>query len=78
MSVVRVDEKGIFVITNGGKYRPGRVRGYCHAYEMGNGGLMVGDRVIARHMSQSPLARVKLPDGRELVWHVESDYVTFE
>jgi hypothetical protein len=68
-SPVREDSRGIYVIVNGGIYRPGDVAGYSHAYDMSDGGLKRGDRVQVRHVSQSPLARIRTAD-KELVWYL--------
>jgi hypothetical protein len=74
MSVIRMDEKGLFVIAGGYKARPGAVTGYDHAYDMSAGGLSPGDKVKARHVSQTPLIRITLPDGRKLHWHTDPEY----
>lgn len=66
---VRGDEKGIFVYVNGGRYRPGAVSGVSRAYDMSDGGLKIGDRVVVRHVAQTPLAKIVHGD-RVLHWHV--------
>lgn len=71
MRVVREDEQGIYVKNNGQKHRPGRVRGYYHAFDMDDGGLKKGDRVGVRNINHSPLCRIRLKDGRTLYWHSE-------
>lgn len=67
---VRGDEKGIFVYVNGGRYRPGAVSGVSRAYDMSDGGLKIGDRVVVRHVAQTPLAKIVHGD-RVLHWHVD-------
>lgn len=71
MARVREDERGIFVIQNGLRFRPGPVNGYAHAYDMSDGGIKKGDMVKARHVSQSMLVRIRLDDGRVLHWYGE-------
>lgn len=68
---VRGDKKGIFVYVNGERYRPGAVSGFSHAYDMSDAGLKIGDRVIARRVAQTPLAKVVHGD-RVLHWHRET------
>jgi hypothetical protein len=73
-SPVRKDALGIYVRTNGAKYRPGKVAGYDHVFRMDDGGLIRGDRAIVRHRSQSPLCKVAFKqNGKEIIlhWHVE-------
>ena len=57
-SPVRSDDHGLFIITNGSRYRPGAVAGYDHAYRMDDGGLKVGDRVLVRNVPQTPLCKI--------------------
>jgi len=71
-TLVREDDKGLYLIAGGHKSRPGPVRGYSHAFDMSDGGLKAGMKVHARHVSQSPYNRITLEDGRKLVWmHTE-------
>jgi hypothetical protein len=77
-SPVREDEHGIYVVTNGEKYRPGGIPGYDHAYDMSDMGLKKGDRVWARHKAQTSLALVTAPEQgvlaqRTVIWG--SDYL---
>lgn len=80
-SPVRKDGRGIYVINNGQKHRPGDVVGYSHAYRMDSAGLHAGDRVVVRNVSQSPLCKVccydltgKTPEWVELYWMSEDQY----
>lgn len=73
MTVVREDEKGIFVQAGGYIARPGPTRGTSHAYRMDDGGLKKGDIVKARHMAGTQLTSVTLPDGRKTIWHHEGE-----
>jgi hypothetical protein len=75
-SPVREDEHGIYVVTNGEKYRPGGIPGYDHAYDMSDMGLKKGDRVWARHRAQSPLALVTRYRGERNVGAEVSDATT--
>jgi hypothetical protein len=74
MSVIHGDVRGLCVIAGGYKARPGGVTGYDHAYDMSDGGLKIGDRVKARHVSGAPLIRITLADGRKLHWHTDPTY----
>lgn len=65
---VKADELGLFVYTNGTKFRPGGIPGYDHAYEMDDAGLKAGDQVQARHVPQTEMASIKLMDGRTRRW----------
>lgn len=69
-SPVREDEQGIYVVTNGSIYRPGDIAGYSHACDMSDGNLKKGDRVIVRHVSGTPTARIIIPytEDYELRW----------
>lgn len=69
MAVIREDDRGLFVRAGGYRGRPGGVLGYDHALDMSDGGLKAGDRVKARHISQSPLIKLRLDDGRVLFWY---------
>lgn len=77
MSLVREDEKGLYIILNGQKRRPGSVAGMDHVYDMSDGGLKAGDKVEAHHISQSDHIKIKLDNGRELVWSGEWTLGTF-
>lgn len=68
MSVIREDEKGLFVIAGGYKARPGSVGGYSHAFRMDDAGLRKGDRVKARHVAGSPLICITLEHAK-IYWH---------
>lgn len=79
-SPVRQDEKGLFVITNGSKYRPGKVAGYCHVYRMDASELKKDDRVVVRNICGTPLAKVVCYEGPEdnrqsvtLHWHSDGE-----
>lgn len=67
-SPVRADERGLYVINNGQRHRPGGVAGYDHVYRMDAHTLSKGDRVHVRNVNQSPLCRVTCADGVELRW----------
>lgn len=67
-SPVREDKHGIYIITNGERYRPGGIPGYDHAFDMCSAGLKPGDKVWARHMAQSPLARITTQTERTVIW----------
>lgn len=74
MSVVRQDEKGIYVICDGSLARPGDVNGYSHAYDMSDGGLKKGDRIKARHIGGTPLVKVSAADGETYrYWYMYED-----
>lgn len=68
-ALVREDGRGLFVRAGGYVARPGDVSGYAHAYTMSDGGLKAGDRVKAHHISQTPLTKLTLDDGRIIHWH---------
>jgi hypothetical protein len=68
---IRRDDDGLYIVTNGGKYRPGAVAGRAHAIRMDDGGLQEGGNVQARMVEQTELTRLKLPDGTVTYWHVE-------
>lgn len=69
MTLVREDEKGLFIKAGGYIARPGGVVGYDHVLRMDDGGLKKGDKVVARHSAGSPLNYIKLPNGEKLWWH---------
>lgn len=71
MSLVRKDVRGLFIRTGGYVFRPGAINGYQHAYRMDDGQLKDGDRVNARHIGGTPLARLRLDDGRITRWAEE-------
>lgn len=71
MTLVREDEKGLYVIAGGVTARPGAVNGYGHAYRMDDGGLTKGDKVDAKHSSGTQMVRIKLPDGTITRWFSE-------
>jgi hypothetical protein len=73
MTTIRADAEGIYLITNGSRYRPGAVRGYGHNpnNDMSDGGLQAGEHVKVHKIGGSPLCRITLADGRRLVWHTE-------
>ncbi len=70
MAVIKEDDRGIFVQAGGYVARPGDAVGYAHAYDMSAGGLVKGDRVAARHLSGTPLIRIKIGDA-VLHWKIE-------
>lgn len=70
-SLVRSDENGIYIKTGGHKFRPGAVNGYYHAYRMDDGNLKAGDKVKARHIGGSPLAKLTLADDTITRWAEE-------
>lgn len=72
MSTVHQDARGIYIITNGGIYRPGNVSGYAHAWDMSDGGLKKGDKVKTRAIGGSPIAKISLTDGTARYWHYDS------
>ncbi len=67
MALVRRDAHGLYLRTGGYIFRPGPVIGFDHAYDMGDGGLMEGDRVRARHLAGSEIARIRTESG-DLHW----------
>ena len=67
-TLVRADAEGIFVRADGRVFRPGRILGYDHAYEMDAGGLKAGDHVAARHMSGTELVVIRYGKNQERVW----------
>ncbi len=74
MTLVREDEKGLYVIAGGVTARPGAVNGYGHAYRMDDGGLKKGDKVTARHSGGTPLVKIKLPDETVTRWFGEGEH----
>lgn len=74
MTLVREDEKGLYVIAGGVTARPGAVNGYGHAYRMDGGGLQKGDKVTARHSGGTPLVKIKLPDQTVTRWFSEGEH----
>jgi len=70
-SLVRSDENGLFIKTGGHKFRPGAITGYCHAYRMDDGNLKAGNKVKARHIGGTPLAKLTLEDGTVTRWSEE-------
>lgn len=45
---VRQDHEGVFILTNGTRFRPGDVAGLSHAFKQDRGELRTGDRVNIR------------------------------
>lgn len=74
MSLVREDDRGLYIWLNGGKYRPGGVTGWDHAYDMDDGGLKKGDKVRASVVPESPLTRIRLESHRKLMWHRDDGF----
>ena len=70
MALVREDLHGIYVQAGGYYARPGGVRGYMHAYDMSNGGLVKGMKVKAKHMGGSPIIKLTLADGTHRYWYI--------
>ena len=68
---IRRDDEGLYIVTNGQRYRPGSVAGHGHAVRMDDGGLQEGGTVQARMVEQSELARLKLQDGTVTYWFCE-------
>jgi hypothetical protein len=59
MTRVWKDERGLFVRVGGYVARPGKVSGYHYANEMGEGGLVEGDKVPTLVIqSGSPFVRL--------------------
>lgn len=73
LTLVRSDERGLFVRAGGYVARPGGVRGYDHAYNMSDGGLRTGDHVKAHHIAGSPIVKLRLSDGTVLHWYTRGD-----
>ena len=71
MTVVKKDGVSLFVVVGGHKARPGPVRGFSHAYDMGSADLKEGDQVKARHLAGSQITRLVTADGTVLHWHHE-------
>lgn len=69
MTLVREDEKGLYVIAGGVTARPGAVNGYAHAYRMDDGGLNAGDKVTVRHIGGTEMVKLTLPDGKVTRWY---------
>lgn len=72
MSLIRQDDRGIYVQTGGYRFRPGDKNGYSHAYTMDDAGLQPGDRVKARHIGGSIIAKITLADGGVRHWSEEN------
>lgn len=68
---IRRNEHGIYVVKEGSKAYPGNVAGYDHVYRMDAAGLKEGDKVHAHHIVQSPIVRIRTPDGLVLHWHYD-------
>lgn len=68
MTKVRQDTKGLYVKKDGAKARPGNVVGYDHAFDMSDGGLVVGDFVKTSHPA-GPITYLTLEDGHRLAWY---------
>jgi hypothetical protein len=71
MHRIREDAKGIYLVTNGTKFRPGAVRGYSHYLTMTDGGLKAGGTVRVRKHSGAPLCTITLASGQTVTWHTE-------
>jgi len=70
--LVREDERGVFIQIGGIKARPGAITGYSHAYRMEQAGLKAGEHVLARHVPETELVEIRLPDGARLRWADEA------
>lgn len=84
--MVRCDERGIFILSEGFRFRPKDVKGdkdvkdvvgdvsgsgeNSHAHDMSDGGLVVGDRVKVYYRAGGSLS-VKTSDGKKLLWCCE-------
>ena len=64
---VRKDEFGLYVVNNGTKYRPGKISGYCHVFNMTSGNIKCGDIVKVKNINQSPMCEIT-KDRVKLVW----------
>lgn len=71
MNLIHQDDRGLYIRTNGSKYRPGEISGYSHVHDMSDGELEAGQYVKVRKPSGQPLAFITTPDNRTLAWHVE-------
>ena len=65
---VRRDDKGLYVRAGGYVFRPGPINGYGHAHDMSDAGLAEGTQVKASHFAGTPTGRIRLADGRKLLW----------
>lgn len=65
---IKKDDLGLFVFTNGTKFRPGNAPGYDHAMDTGDGGYKEGDVVKARHVSQTQYVKVCSDGHKPVYW----------
>jgi hypothetical protein len=72
---IRKDNHGLYIRSrfytvdkNDPAYRPGEFASYSHVYDTNDGGLKEGDSVKASHVSQAPLIKIRLENGRVLFW----------
>lgn len=62
MPTIKRDSHGLYLRVDGSVFRPERGR-YCEGYRMaGMSNLSEGDLVKARHISQTPLCKVRFGD----------------
>ena len=74
-NLVREDSTGIYVVTNGTKFRPGDINGYSHANRMDDAGLKAGDKVKATHRATTSTAWIKTQSGNKLLWGSDYDHM---
>jgi len=67
---VHIDEKSVFLLIDGKKYRPGARGGYSHGRDMSSGGLVRRQYVMAHLVPQTPLVKIKHGTGH-IYWHVD-------
>lgn len=69
--IVRSDDDGLFVRTNGQIYRPGAVGFNSIRLRMDAGDAAPGEPLRARPVDGTELLKVKLRDGTTTYWHVD-------
>ena len=74
-TVIREDETGIYLHTNGTNFRPGEINGYPHLKgKMGDGNLSKSDKVKARHQGGTTITKIETQDGQVLFWLSDYDH----
>lgn len=68
MTRIRQDKTGLFIKTGGYIFRPGKIDGYAHAYDMSDTGVLFNTSIKAKHIGGSPLAKLELHDGSYRYW----------
>jgi len=74
-SLVRQDARGLYIVTNGQRYRSGPLNyGLRPGLRCDDGGLAAGTKVKVRRLSCTPVAVLKSADGGdETYWETEGE-----